>query len=930
MKPEQEHPEATGPHRLLTGFVTLVWRWPGPVLAAVACLCTLSLIASWSRLEYKSQRDDLINPNKEVQRRWRQYLAEFGKDDDMVVVVEGSDRRQMQEAIEALAARVRQQPDRFDRLFYKVDLRDLHRRALLYLPAEQLQQIRHSLQAMNLLLEWPGVGWRFISLASLVREADRRVAELPPDQPLGRADEEFLTQLLSISQAARDTLADPARYRNGWTSLLARPPEPQDLLAEPQYFFSPDGALAFLLVRPINGEQGSFTADQKSIEAMRAVIAEVRADYPALAFGLTGLPVLETDEMVASQSDTNLASWLAMAGVAVLYLIVFRGLRYPLLTVAALLVGIAVSLCWMTLTVGHLNILSAAFAVMLIGMGDYGVLWVTRYEQDRQAGADVPTALRLTAGSVGPGIVTASVTTALAFYATMLADFQAVAELGWIAGSGVLFCAASCFVVIPALLALTDRRPARLPGAARRLQLFQAEGAGEPTWLPLLAGRPRGVIAGSLLLVGVLAVFACRIRYDHNLLHLQAKGLDSVAWEMKLIQHTAGASWHALSYTATPEEARALRARYEQLPAVSRVVEVASLIPSDQEEKLEQLRDIQRRLRNLPPRGATLTPFFPTRSAALGKDLDDLIERLKPLAQNSPQALPAELRGHLLALRDQLSELSPPVADERLAGFDRRLAGDLAADLHRLRDVADPEPITLADLPAALRERYVGSNGKWLLRVFGADCLWEHEALTHFVEEIHRVDPAATGKPFLTLEGLHAMKSGVHWAGVYALLAITAVLLLDFRSVKRTLWALLPLGLGTVATLGLMGLFGVPLNPANMIAFPLILGVGVDNGVHVLHDYLAHPEQRRYLLSRTIGRGILVAALTTVLGFGTLLIASHRGLFGLGLVLSLGVTCCMLTALVFLPALLRLWGSRQPVPAPEAKAEPLALARRAA
>src|SRR5262249_16878224 len=155
-----------------------------------------------------------------------------------------------------------------------------------------------------------------------------------------------------------------------------------------------DGELAFLLVRPINAEKGSFTADEKSIDVMRSIIAEVRPGYPGLDFGLTGLPVLENDEMVASQNDSNTASWLAMAGVVLLSLVVFRGIRYPLMTVATLVAGIVWSLGWMTLTVGHLNILSAAFAVMLIGMGDYGVLWVTRYEQDRQAGADVLTALR--------------------------------------------------------------------------------------------------------------------------------------------------------------------------------------------------------------------------------------------------------------------------------------------------------------------------------------------------------------------------------------------------------------------------------------------------------------------------------------------------------------------------------------------------------
>src|SRR5262249_5847110 len=179
---------------------------------------------------------------------------------------------------------------------------------------------------------------------------------------------------------------------------------------------------------------------------------------------------------------------------------------------------------------------------------------------------------------------------ALAFCAALLAAFQAVAELGWIAGSGVLLCAFSCFTVMPALLKLVDRRK-DLPVLS--LQAAIENRQSKLAWLPALAGRPRWVIGVSLALTLALGAFAFRIPYDHNLLHLQAKGLDAVKWELTLIKHTEGASWHALSYTATAEEALALKARYEQLPCVSRVVEVASLVPGDQPRKLEQLRDIQ-------------------------------------------------------------------------------------------------------------------------------------------------------------------------------------------------------------------------------------------------------------------------------------------------------------------------------------------------
>jgi len=147
------------------------------------------------------------------------------------------------------------------------------------------------------------------------------------------------------------------------------------------------------------------------------------------------------------------------------------------------------------------------------------------------------------------------------------------------------------------------------------------------------------------------------------------------------------------------------------------------------------------------------------------------------------------------------------------------------------------------------------------------------------------------------------------------------VLLLDFGKPRHTLLALLPLAMGVVATLGLLALFGAALNPANMIGFPLILGVGADNGVHVLHDFRARKRGQRYVLGHATGRGIMVAALTTILGFGTLMIAAHRGLASLGLVLTLGVTCCMLTALVFLPALLNVMSRRKAGEAPLVRRE---------
>jgi len=900
--------------RCLIWFVAGCCRRSWAVAFVGFAVAAVSATVFYTRLEYRTQRSDLMSPHKDYQERWRAYLNEFGDDDDMVVVVEGTDRDRMIAALEHLAGEVHSRSRQFERLFYKVDLRHLRDRALLFLPAEQIRSIHDNLQRMGMLLFGPtaSLAWQNVTIRSLLSEARARAGKIDPSAPLAAADEQFLTQLLAVVRSASAYLTDAANYRNPWGSLLPCQPQQADLLAAPQYFFSGDGGLAFLLVRPVK-ENDSFTPALASVQAMRGLVADTRERFPDLMLGLTGLPVLETDEMEASQRDSNMAGWLALGGVTLLYMLVYRGIRYPLITVVTLLVGTVWAMGWLTVTVGHLNILSASFAVMLIGMGDYGVLWVTHYDDERRAGHAVLPAMLRTATDIGPSVMTAALTTALAFFAAMLADFQAVAELGWIAGSGVLLCAFACFTVLPAMLCITDRR-----GTLGRTQsLITAQGERVSgtrdtrikAWLPILARRPRLVLALGLAGISVIAVFASRVRYDHNLLNLQNQNLESVRWERKLIDRTAGASWCALSIASTPAEALALKGRYESLPEVSRVVEVASLIPAGQEQKLSLVREVRAALRGLPERASPITPFA-VAPGDLQKEINFLIGALEPQAPVSPQPILEQLIRSLSELRDHAGLRDGVAARQRLAAFGRRLTADLLADLHRLRDVATPAPIALDDLPIALRDRYIGAGGKWLVQAYAKEGLWDFGPLQQFVNQVRTVDLQATGKPFGTLEGLRGMQRGFAWAGVYALAVIAIVLWADFRTMRHTLLALAPLIAGTIITLGVMGILGVPLNPANMIALPLIVGVGVDNGVHVLHDYRSRSRGRSYTLAASTGRGIAVAALTTVLGFGTLMVASHRGLVSLGFVLALGVTACMAASLVLLPAALRL-ASRQ-------------------
>jgi hopanoid biosynthesis associated RND transporter like protein HpnN len=914
--------------RVIVAAVGWIARHPWVVLVGCLALVAVAVHVSYSKLEYHTQRNDLLSADKPCQKRWQRHLDAFGDDDDMVVVVEGTDRERMKAALDAVAGGVRQRPDLFDRVFHRVDLRNLHDRALLFLPTAEIGGVRDRVERMEPLLGSLGpLSWQMLSSQTLLSKGAATLEANATGRELTPADRDLLAQLPAIAKSAAATLHDPAGYRNPWAvagpATADRDCERQ--LTEPQYFFTPDGALAMLVCRPTRVGQ-SFTPAKESADAMRAVLEDVRPQFPDLKLGLTGLPVLENDEMALSDGDSQRASWLALLGVVALYCVVYRGFRFPLLTVSSLVTGTLWALGWATVSVGHLNILSSTFAVMLIGMGDYGVLWVARYDEGRRLGKSIDEAMRHTAEHAGPTILTAAVTTALAFFATMLADFKAVAELGWIAGWGVLFCAISCLTLMPAALSIVERTRGRwvakqpLPnpspekgGApASPPSLFgNGDGGSGPAdvlpfpapgaWLPALAARPRTVLAVGLVLVLGCGALAGRLGYDHNLLNLQPRGLESVAWEHKLIDKAAGATWDARSIAHSRNEALALKARYEALQGVGRVVEVASLVPADQDAKLPAVRAIQDRLAALPP-AEKLPPPLGSSPAGLRASA----ARVRQFAKSDTTL--SSTAGELLAALEALPE---DTALARLKEFDRRLAADLAADLHQLKAVSRPAPIVLDDLPPGLRERYVGAHGEFLVRAFARDGLWDYPALERFTAEAATADPESTGKAFRTLEGLRQMKLGFEWAGAYALAAIVLVFLLDFRRVKAVLLGLFPLAAGVTLTLGVMGVCGVPLNPANMIALPLVVGVGVDYGVHVLHDYRARSKGRAFTLRPAVGRGVLIKALTTVLGFGTLLIARHRGMASLGLTLTLGVTFCMVAALVWLPALLRLLDDRE-------------------
>ena len=200
--------------------------------------------------------------------------------------------------------------------------------------------------------------------------------------------------------------------------------------------------------------------------------------------------------------------------------------------------------------------------------------------------------------------------------------------------------------------------------------------------------------------------------------------------------------------------------------------------------------------------------------------------------------------------------------------------------------------------------------------------------LERFVRDVRSVDPGATGKPLQTYEASRELQQSYLHAATYALLAILIVLIADFWSVSLAMVAMIPVVMGLVQMFGIMGLAGIDLNPANMIVLPLIMGIGIDDGVHIMHDFRV--QRGRYRLTGATATAVVMTSLTTMIGFGSLLLANHRGLQSLGRICVIGVSCCMFTSLITLPALLRLFTRDRQQPSIEVESSPEESPRREA
>jgi hypothetical protein len=895
--------------RLLRRLVRLSCRRPVATTAISLLLAAVGITYTLHTLSFRTSGRDLLPRDAGYIVRYNQYAREFGELEDIVIVIEA----RTFEAAKAYAARLvhelRLSPIKFPRVTYRVDPQRFEGRQLLYLPTEQLKEVRDRIFDYQEFMEsFAGDP----SLARLVEGANAAMASAFVsnlfDLGLEKGGGENTRFLQLVLEQISDRLDRPTPYRSPWGTLFSLGERPADA----GYFLSDDKSLLFALVETPKSDKGSFMGDHHAIEVIRGVIAKLKTDFPNVQAGVTGGPTLSNDEMTAAFEDSSVATVIAFALTLLVMMLAFWRVGKPLLMLAVLAVTLAWSMGLIALTVGHLTIFSVMFISIVIGIGiDYGIYFLFRYEEEIFLGRNLKEALELTAARTGPGMLIGALTAGGTFYVLMLTDFRGIQELGFIAGTAILMAWLGMITLFPALLMLVDRHHAERP----RNQAPRAH-AIERMHVPVLdrvTSYPKTVltVAGIATVASLWAV--PYVGFDYNLLNLQAKGTESVLWEKRILATTGRSGFNGLASAKTLEELRKKQDAFEKLPSVSDVDSVLRVIPDNQREKIAIVNTFAPIVS--PVRVGRSSPVDIER---LARALGELQRRLDIFATEAGDKLPTDLkdlRAKTAALLKTLKTVDREVAEPALSHLQSQLYRDFTSKFFDLQRNLNPRPVVLADVPEEIQRKFIGQRGDFLLQIHPRVDIWEREGARTFVRELRSVDPDVTGAPIITYEAIGYMERAYYQGTIYAFLAVGILSFLMIRRVKETLLALLPLVLGLLWTMGLMRVFGIQFNMANVWGLPLILGASAEFGLNVMLRYLEGRDHGGPLVARSTVMAVALSGVSTMVGFGSLMIARHQGIYSLGLLLTLGSACGLFAALAVLPVILRLITKQVAAPA---------------
>ena len=855
--------------RLLTAWTLFVQK---NAVGVIALFVLLTATAGWiaaTRLEVDGDPSTLIAPDVPWRKAEKAYADAFpDQQKTIVAVIEGQGPEQADTALNALLQELKTKPE-FTRVSSLGTGKFFEKNALLYLAPDQLEQLSGDLETAQPFLGHLSNDPSLAGLLNLLQLALQQTgANLPFD----------LTTVTGPMSKTVNAAAQGKSLPLSWQSLVAGK---LDLTGNGKRF--------------VVLKVADLSKDRAAVKIVRDSIRKLQLDAAhGMRVRLTGEIPMWQDEMDAA-FDGAIISGLASLLIAVGFLYLgLRSGRLMLVCLVTLLSGLIITAGFAVLAVGRLNLISVAFATLYMGIAiDYGVQFGMRYRELVASGLSAHDALTETGGKFGEALVLCALATSVGFYAFVPTDYRGVAELGVVAGSGILI---GVITSLSLLIALIEKfppkdaipKPIRIPDILRQLAN-----------LPMR--KPTQVRIAAVLFTLASLASLYWLRFDYNPMHLKPLHTES----LEVFEELMAGPNPPLSATVlmnSANEAEQMAQRLRALPSVGRVMTLNSFVPTQQDEKLAILESLSLSLGLGIPENLQLKPADAEHDLAA-------IKSLKELARNYNGD--ANTKAGMTQLADALDQWL--LADEKTSAAERNqhltllrdaLLGSMPQLLQRLHNALNAGPVTITELPDELRQEWVSTAGQYKVEAYPRENINEDAALIRFADDVTRVAPLATGAPVSYVAGARTVIGAFEQAFASAFILIVILLLVLLRNVADTLRTLVPLLMGSLLLAATSVLINMPLNFASVIALPLLLGIGVDIGIVILwRARHATPGDANPVMTTT-GAAVAISALTTLTSFASLMLSAHRGMFSMGLLLTLGLLLYLVCTFLVLPSIL--------------------------
>jgi len=870
-------------------WLTGVTRHPVLVLAACVGLTILAALAAVNLLGVNSDPIAMLDEDLPFRQTDERLRAEFPSlDNNLLAVIEAPTPEQATLAARQVRRGLEALPEVVNSVSWPAGSEFFVRNGLLFLSLEELEALSEQLTAAQPLL---GRLARQTDAAALF-ELLAQIAERDQGSQGGNAIPSGLdVQRLQrqVAQAIDAALAGAPQLLS-WQRLLDRGDVSGGRTRE------------ILMINPVL-DHDRVLAAREVMERMHEMRARLGLDQGPVRLRFTGSAALSFEEMRSVIEGAGLTGILAFIAVSIVMLAGLRSVSLSLIALVNLALGLVITAGFAAVVIGRVNLISVSFVVLYIGLGvNYAVHYLLRYREIAQlepAGRTSAIRSTISAGRFLLYPLTLSaVTTALGFFAFVPTAFSGIAELGLIAGVAMMVTLVLSYTALPAMLALIQPRVSGSPPVPDR-------GWRRHLDLPL---RHRWAVLGLGIVLAVAALPALpELHFDSDPLNVRDPQSESVTTIRQLLSEGQAGYRNIQVLTDDPAETEAMRQRLNDLPTVSRAVSLESFIPDDQDEKLFMLEDL----------GWVLGPGVvgadwetdPVTAASLAAAAATLIDALDQ--SGAPAGEPAS-GGLSQSLSRLLRALDDGDADQAAARVNRALTAGMQPTLGRLSEgLQANDPVSVEDLPAWLVEQWRGREGARLIQVFPAVDVLDFERQAEFTEDVLAVaGDRATGGPVIQLEAGRAITGAFQQALIWAVIGISIVLLATLRQPLAAAKVMAPLALGGLLTVAAMVLIDLPFNFANVVALPLLLGVAVDNGIHLVTRHRSGLLPNGNVLKTATSRAIVVGAMITTGGFGNLAFSPHSGTASLGIILAVGLALMVFATLLFLPAMLGRGGRR--------------------